>query len=61
MNLCPSNKVGETKVSAREDPLQAAAYEQALKRRPAPFVVQWRKEEGAKSKGKVGRCRLTPG
>ena len=47
--------VGETKITAREDPLQAAAYEQSLKRRPAPFVVQWRKQSGAggaKSKGK---------
>ena len=60
-----TRKVGETKISAREDPPQAAAYEQALKRRPAPFVVQWRKQgEGAsrakspskvyKGKGKAG-------
>ena len=52
-----TRKVGEQKVTAREDPLQAAAYEQALKRRPAPFVVQWRKQNAtkvasAKGKGK---------
>jgi hypothetical protein len=47
------SEVGETKISAREDPLQAAAYEQALKRRPAPFVVQWRKKEEGSKKGKA--------
>ena len=31
---------GSTKVEAREDPQQAAEYEQALKCRPAPFIVR---------------------
>lgn len=62
-----TRKVGETKVSAREDPLQAAGYEQALKRRPAPFVVQWRKEEGeataaaAKGSSKKGKAVVSGG
>jgi hypothetical protein len=43
-------KAGESKITAREDPRQAAAYEQALKRRPAPFVVQWRKTAAAAGK-----------
>jgi len=40
-----SRQVGSQKVQAREDPQQAAQYEQALKCRPAPFVVQWTREK----------------
>ena len=35
---------GSNKVEAREDPQQAAEYEQALKCRPAPFIVRWKRE-----------------
>ena len=38
-------QAGSSKVVAKEDPLQAAKYEQALKCRPAPFVVQWSQEK----------------
>ena len=44
-NLIWSKQVGSQKVQAREDPLQASKYEQALKCRPAPFVVQWTREK----------------
>ena len=37
--------VGSSKIVAKEDPLQAAKYEQALKCRPEPFVVQWSREK----------------
>ena len=37
--------VGSQKIVGREDPQQAAKYEQALKCRPAPFVVQWTREK----------------
>ena len=37
-------RAGEKKLEAREDPREAATFEQSLKRRPAPFVVQWRKQ-----------------
>ena len=40
-----SRQVGSQKIQAREDPQQAAKYEQALKCRPAPFVVQWTREK----------------
>jgi len=45
-----AKKPKKLKIIARENPQEAAAYEQALKRRPAPFVVQWRKEEVGKGK-----------
>ena len=35
---------GSNKIEAREDPQQAAEYEQALKCRPAPFIVRWKRE-----------------
>ncbi|ABO95686.1 predicted protein [Ostreococcus lucimarinus CCE9901] len=40
-----SRQVGSQKIQAREDPLQASKYEQALKCRPEPFVVQWTREK----------------
>jgi len=40
-----SRQVGSHKIQAREDPLQASKYEQALKCRPEPFVVQWTREK----------------
>ena len=55
-------KVGEKKIEAREDPQQAATFEQALKRRPAPFVVQWRKEKGSvTSPTKKGKAATADG
>ena len=41
-----TKKPKKPKIIARENPQEAAKYEQALKRRPAPFVVQWRKRVG---------------
>ena len=38
-----ADETNEKKIECREDPEQAAVFEQTLKRRPAPFVVQWRK------------------
>ena len=47
-----TKKPKKPKIIARENPQEAAKYEQALKRRPAPFVVQWRKEEVGKGANK---------
>jgi len=35
---------GSNKIEAREDPQEAAVHEQALKCRPAPFIVRWKRE-----------------
>ena len=42
-----ADETNEKKIECREDPEQAAVFEQTLKRRPAPFVVQWRKRANA--------------
>ena len=52
-----ADELNEKKIECREDPEQAAVFEQTLKRRPAPFVVQWRKQPqgGVGSFGKKGK------
>ena len=54
-------RAGEKKLEAREDPREAATFEQSLKRRPAPFVVQWRKQSAkVTSPSKKGKGAESP-
>jgi len=45
-------QVSRGKVVAQEDPVQAGAYEQRLKKRPSPFVVRYRNAPGLGANGK---------
>ena len=56
-----ADETNEKKIECREDPEQAAVFEQTLKRRPAPFVVQWRKRaNAAKGKGTPSKKSVVP-
>ena len=50
-----ADEKNEKKIECREDPEQAAVFEQTLKRRPAPFVVQWRKQPAKSTPSKKSK------
>ena len=55
-----ADETNEKKIECREDPEQAAVFEQTLKRRPAPFVVQWRKRANDGTKGTPSKKGVVP-